>query len=276
MSIITISRGSLSASSSLAQRTAEKLHWQVVSREDVLKAAEKYGIKETGLGELSFIEQSPRLLDKVSDRKRHYLVCFQAALLDFALNGDFVYNGHLAQFLLSRVPSVVRVLLTAPAEFRISSVMKESGKTRDEAVAYIKLIDERRRKWSQFLYGVNWKDPSYYDLVLNIERVSIELAADILFNVVSSEEFQPGEETRKVISDLRFSSLAKVYLQQSPRTRGSDVEIEADSESGSLTVRGDCPRVGSGMWESDIRAVLSKLEGVKTINVEKSVVGFYE
>lgn len=276
MSILTISRGSLSASSLLAEQVAEKLHWQVVSREDVLKAAEEYGIKETGLGELSFIEQSPRLLDKVSDRKRHYLVCFQAALLDFALKGDFVYNGHLAQFLLSKVPSVVRVLLTAPDEFRISSVMKESGKTRDEAVAHIKLIDERRRKWSQFLYGVNWKDPSYYDLVLNVERVSIELAADILADVVHSKDFESGKESQRVVNDLHFATLARVYLQQSPRTRGTDVEIEADSANGLLTVRGDCPRVGSGMWESDIRAVLSKLQGVKTIKIEKSEVGIYE
>jgi hypothetical protein len=65
-------------------------------------------------------------------------------------------------------------------------------------------------------------------------------------------------------------------LQQSPRTKGSDVELEADSESGSLVVKGSIPKVGSRMWENDIKTVLSKVEGVKTIKVIKSIVGYYE
>ncbi len=276
MSIITISRGSLSASAMLAAEVSERLSWPVVTREDVLESADKYGIKETGLGELSFIEKSPGFLDKMGDRKKQYLVCFQTALFDFALKGNFIYNGHLAQFLLTKVPSVVRVLLTAPDEFRISSVMKESGKSREEAVSHIKLTDERRQKWSQFLYGVNWRDPAYYDLVFNIERISIDLAADILADVMSRKEFKSGKEARQVLADLHLASIAKVTLQQSPRTRGSDVEIEGNSAEGSLTVRGSCPRVGAKMWENDIRTVLSKVEGVKTIKVEKTVVGYYE
>jgi cytidylate kinase len=276
MSIITISRGSLSASAMLAAKVSERLGWPVVTREDVLGAAGKYGIKDTGLGELSFIEKSPGFLDKMGDRKKQYLVCFQTALFDFALKGNFIYNGHLAQFLLREVPSVVSILLTAPDEFRISSVMKESGKSREEAVSHIRLTDERRQKWSHFLYGVNWRDPTYYDLVFNIERISVDLAADILAGIASRKEFKSGKEAQQVVSNLRLASIAKVTLQQSPRTRGSDVEIEADSASGLLTVKGNCPRVGAKMWENDIRTVLSKVEGVKTIKVDKNVVGYYE
>ena len=75
---------------------------------------------------------------------------------------------------------------------------------------------------------------------------------------------------------MHLASKARVYLQQSPRTKGSEVEIEADSDSGSLVVRGNTPRVGSRMWESDIKNVLSKVEGVKSIKVIKSIVGYYE
>ncbi len=260
----------------LARKVSEKLGWPVVTREDVLAAAEKYGIRETGLGELSFIEKSPKLLDKMGDKKRQYLVCFQTALFDFALKGSLVYNGHLAQFLLTKIPFVLRVLLTAPTEFRVKSVMGESGKSREDAIAYIKLIDERREKWSHFLYGVDWKEPSNYDIVFNIERVNIDVAAGLLAEIVSGKEFQAGGQAEQLLRDLHLASLARVSLRQSPRTKGSEVEIEADSTVGSLVVTGDCPRVGAGMWESDIRAVLSQVEGVKTVEVKKSIVGYYE
>jgi cytidylate kinase len=276
MNIITISRGSLSATEMLARKAAEKIKCSVVTREDVIKAAEKYGIKETGLGDISFIDKSPTIWDKMSDRKKHYLSCFQTALLDFALKGSIIYHGHLAQFLLGDIPFVLRVLLTAPTEFRIKTLMKEGGKSREQVTSYIKLIDERRQEWSHFLYSVDWKNPSYYDIVFNLEKINIDLAADLLANISAQKEFNSSPESLKIIKNLHLASKAKVYLQQSPRTKGSEVEIEAESDSGSLIVKGNTPRVGSRMWESDIKNVLSKVEGVKSIKVIKSIVGYYE
>jgi hypothetical protein len=192
------------------------------------------------------------------------------------MKGSIIYHGHLAQFLLEDIPFVLRVLLTSPAEFRITTLMKEGGKTRDQITSYIKLIDERRQKWSHFLYGVDWKDSTHYDLVLNLEKINIDIATDILSNIASKKEFQSDSESLKIIKNLHLASKAKVFLQQSPRTKGSEVEVEADADSGSLTVRGNTPKVGSNMWEKDIKNVLSKVEGVKNIKVIKSIVGYYE
>ena len=276
MNIITISRGSLSATEMLTRKVSEKLKCRVVTREEVIKAAENYGIKETGLGEISFIDKSPTIWDKMSDRKKHYLSCFQASLLDFALKGSIIYNGHLAQFLLEKIPFVLRVLLTAPTEFRIQTLMKEKGGSREEITDYIKLIDERRKKWSLFLYGVDWKDSSHYDIVFNLEKINIDLATDLLAKIASTKQFQSDAETIKAVKDLHLAAISKIYLQQSPRTRGSEVDIEADTSSGLLTVRGSTPKTGSRMWEKDIKNVLSKIDGVKDIKVIKSIIGYYE
>jgi hypothetical protein len=147
---------------------------------------------------------------------------------------------------------------------------------REEAKSYIKSIDEHRMKWSFFLYGVNWKDPIYYDLVLNIERMSLDLASDIIVESVSKKEFQPTPESTQLLKNLHLASLSKVYLQQSPRTRGSDVEVEADAAEGKLVIRGSCPTVGAKMWEDDIRNVLQKIEGIKVIEVKKELVSYYQ
>ncbi len=276
MTIITISRGSLSATEKLARKVSEKLNCSVVTREDIIKTAEKYGIKETGLGDLSFIEKSPTFWDKMSDRRKHYLSCFQTALLDFALKGSIIYHGHLAQFLLGKIPFVLRVLLTAPTEFRIKTLMEEGGKTREQVTSYIKLIDERRQKWSQFLYNTDWKDSSHYDIVFNLEKINIDLATNTIASVVANKEFQSDSESLQVLKNLHLAAKARVYLQQSPRTKGSEVEVEANAVAGSLVISGNCPKVGSKMWENDIKTVLSKVEGVKTIKVIKSIVSYYE
>ena len=276
MNIITISRGSLSATETIAKKVSEMLNCSIVTRENVIREAEKYGIKETGLGDLSFIEKSPTIWDKMSDRRKHYLSCFQTALLDFALKGSIIYHGHLAQFLLGDIPFVLRVLLTSPTEFRIKTLMEEGGKSREEVISYIKLIDERRQKWSHFLYGVYWKDPSYYDIVFNLEKININAAALLMKDIVNTKEFQSSENSMQILKNLHLAAKARVFLHQSPRTRGSEVEIEADAESGTIIVTGNCPKVGARMWENDIRTVLSEVEGIKKIEVKKSIVSYYE
>ena len=191
------------------------------------------------------------------------------------MNGSIVYHGHLAQFLLGDIPFVLRVLLTAPDEYRIKTLMVEGGKTREEVASYIKLIDERREKWSQFLYGVDWKNPTYYDIVFNLEKISIDIAAELVIGIVSRKSFNSNPESMKILKNLHLAARAKVYLQQSPRTKGSEVEIEADASTGSVVIKGNTPKVGSRMWENDIKAVLSDVEGIKNIKVIKSIIGYY-
>jgi cytidylate kinase len=275
MNIITISRGSLAATEMIAKKVSEKLNCPVVTREDVIEAARKYGIEETGFGDLSFIDKAPSFWQKIGDLRKQYLVCFQTALLEIALKGSFVYHGHLAQLLLQKIPFVLRVLLTAPPEFRIKSLKNEKGMTKDQASEHIKLIDERRQKWSQYLYGVNWKDPAYYDIVYNMEKMSVDLIADFIIHVVSREEYQLSSESINTLN-LHLASKAHAYLLKSPRTRGSEVKIEADVTTGSLVVTGTVPKMGANIWEGDIRHVLSEVEGVKTIKIKKSILGYYE
>jgi hypothetical protein len=43
-----------------------------------------------------------------------------------------------------------------------------------------------------------------------------------------------------------------------------------------VIVKGNTPKVGSRMWENDIKSVLSDVEGVKEIKVKKSIIGYYE
>ena len=276
MSIITISRGSLAATEMIAKKVSEKLNCPVVTRENVIEAAEKYGIMETGFGDMSFIDKAPGFWQKVSDLRKQYLICFQTALFEFALKGSLVYHGHLAQLLLHKIPFVLRVLLTAPPEFRIKTLMNEKGMNKEQASDHIKLIDERRQKWSQYLYGVNWMDPAHYDIVYNIEKMSVDLIVDLITNVVSRDDYQLSPESIQLLKNLHLASKAHAYLLKSPRTRGSEVKIEADETTGTLVVTGTVPKMGANIWESDIKHVLSEVEGVRKVKVIKSILGYYE
>ena len=132
MSVIAISRGSLFATKKLAEGLKSRLGYRIISREEVIEAASRYGINETGLGEKDIMESHPPgYWHERSDERMHYLTCFKTALLDFAVEGSIIYHGNLAHILLNEVPFVLRVRINAPLENRIKPLMEEKGLSKD-------------------------------------------------------------------------------------------------------------------------------------------------
>jgi len=89
MSVIAVSRGSLFATKKLAEGLKAQLGYKIISREEVIDAAKRYGIEKTGLGERDIMESHPPgYWHDRSDERMHYLTCFKTALLDFAVEGS--------------------------------------------------------------------------------------------------------------------------------------------------------------------------------------------
>jgi cytidylate kinase len=273
MHIITISRGSLSAAENLAEHLSKELNTPVISREQIIVEAEKYGIKETGLVDFSFVDRAPGVWDKSSFRVKHYLLCFLTAFLDIAVQGSLIYVGHLANILLGGVPFSFRIRVVQPVEHRVKILMEESQIDREQALNHITLIDERRKKWSEFLYGINLEEPLLYDLVINLEKMDFNTAVKIVTSSVSQPEFQSTSESLQILKNFHLATKAKLYLYFSPLTRGSELEVEADSVTGSVIVKGICPYVDDDRCEQKIKSVLSKAEGVGSVKFIKTNIG---
>jgi cytidylate kinase len=268
MAVITIARGTLEAAVQLGARLAEVLGCRVVSREEVYEAAKSYGIEDTELGDMSFIDQRPpSFWNPFAEKRKQYLACFQAALIDLVLEGDLVYVGHLAHLLLSGYRRVLRVRLAAPEGYRVEMLVRTRGMTEAQSRDYIRDIDERRLRWSQFLYGVDWRTPELYDMVLNPDKLRLETMTRGVATIAQSIEMQPTAYDREQLRNLRLRAVCWAALLRSPRTRGTGVTVEADVMSGHVRLYGIPPSIGFDTWERDLRTVLSGVAGVRTIEV---------
>jgi cytidylate kinase len=269
VAIITLTRGSLSATYKLADALC-KQHpdCAAISREELIKYAEKYGFQETGMAETGYMEiQPPQFWDRQAAQRRQYLIYFKASLMDHVVKDNVVYHGHLAQFQLSDVPKVLRVRVDASLDFRIAAIMKESNYTKVEARKHIFEIDSRRKNWAKFLYNADFNDTLNYDIVLNMDKMSVETMAEIIFRAANRPEYILDEDARKTIRDVHLKSVILANLARSPRTKGMELMLQCDSETGMVKARGLGPIMGAETWESDIREVILSVEGVKEVDV---------
>ncbi len=268
MPVITIARGTFGAATALAGSLATALGCRVLSREDVYEAAKSYGIEDTGLGDLEFLDQRPpSLWVPMYERRQRYLACFQAALMDAALAGDLVYVGHLAHLLLSTYRRVLRVRLSAPERYRVEMLMQQRGWDKLQAASYIRQVDERRLRWSQFLYGVDWRNPELYDLVFNTERLRLETMTEAVKAIATSADMQASPYDREQLANQRLLAVCRAALLRSPRTRRLEVNLEVDARLGHLRVYGVADSMSLETAERDLRKVLSEMPGVTQLEI---------
>jgi cytidylate kinase len=211
MGIVTVSRGSYSSGKEIAEKAAQKLGYGCISREVILEASKEFNIPEIKL--IQAFEVAPSILDRFTQGKKKYIAYTQAALLKYLTKDNLVYHGFAGHYFVQGISHVLKVLIIAGMEHRISTVM-ERGKIsrKEEASRYIKRIDAQRRKWGQKLYGIEPWDPGAYDLVLNLDKITIEDAVDTICRISGLTQFQTTPESKSAMDDLALTVKVRNFL----------------------------------------------------------------
>jgi cytidylate kinase len=260
MSFITISRGTFSGGKLLAEALSQKLGFRCIDRDTLVQRAAARGISQREL--LAALATPPAsALGTLNHRKYLYLVHIQAALAEEVGAGHAIYHGLVGHLLLHEGLPVLRLRIIAPLEFRIRMVRQNRSCSQSEAVEHIAKIDDERRRWTLFLYGVGWDDPSLYDLVINMAHITIEQACRLVAGMICEPPFASSPEHATALDDFKLATRARVALAQNPLT--SNLEVDVRSARGELTVRGELFE-----QDADVERVAREIPGVVGVTLE--------
>ena len=100
------------------------------------------------------------------------------AIRSLADEGDAVFVGRCADYVLRSREDLVRVFLMADMPYRIKTVMERKNLTPEQAKKLIREVDKDRSSYYRYYTDQTWGDSGCYDLCLNVGRVGIEGAAE--------------------------------------------------------------------------------------------------
>ena len=218
-----------------------------LTREDLLAAVNQYGDLATRV--TAQVEKAIQSYERFSELRRPYQILMRKALLEYAREGQLAYFGYSGHLLLDRVRHFVAVRLIAPMELRIARTRERLGYTEVEAREYIHKVDQERLRWARLIYGQDIRDPALYDLCLNIERLSMEGACDMLRKVMHQADFQPTPESIVQVENNYIATQALASLATDPRTL--QLELSATANNGRLRL------VGPYLPDADMKTLLS-------------------
>jgi cytidylate kinase len=269
MSIITISRGSYSHGKEVAEKVAQRLGYHLVAREVLLEASENFNVPEAKL--LMTMENAPSLLDRFTNWRERYIAYIQASILMNFQRDNVVYHGMAGHFFVKGIPHVLKVRVIVDLEDRVKLVMARNGQSRKEALRTVKKLDEERSRWSLQLYGIETGDPSLYDLVLHLQRLSIDDAVDIICHTIKLKRFQTTVEAQSLMDDLVLAAQVKTtIIDLKP-------EVDVSAKDGIVQIRFEARSRREVEMVEEIEGVVKKIPGLKDLKIDmKPSINFSE
>lgn len=265
MAIITISRGTASGGKLLAECISEKLGYPCIPPDVLVDAGIARNVPYERLKKA--LDKAPGFFDRKGVRVIHYLAYIREALVKAVQDEHAVYYGMAGQVLLSDLPHVLRVFVIAGMEYRIQAAMARYNINREKAEEILHNADKKRDKWVKHFYNIDRRDPSLYDLVINLDHISIESACDTICTLASQKEFQPSPGSRRRMDSLLLSTKVRSIIAAEGNVNDDSIEVEA--EGGTIILKG----TAHSMPDADrIRELVHGIPGVTDIKSEMRAV----
>jgi hypothetical protein len=230
VSVILISRGTMSGVKLLVECLRDQLDYRCVSREDLVTLVNEYG--ELANRIVANLSTATRAYEQFSRMRWPYLI-----LMHF-----------------------IRIRINAPMDLRIKMTMDRLSCTKEEAQEYIAREDEERVRWARFMYGKDIREPTLYNLCVNLEGMSLDAVCSLVEHLSKDQEFQATTESQLEVERLLMASRVEAAFITDPRTQG--LEIAARFADGRVDLVG--PFVEDDRMEA-IKKIAGAIPGVDEV-----------
>ena len=203
MAVITISRQFGAGGITLGKMVAEKFGYTFADTEIIKMVAEMANVsthfvntveKEAGGKFSKFISKTvsiPLVGRILKDEHGYideeiyldYLVLIIAQMGD---DGDVVILGRGSQYILNDHPDAYHILLIDTFENRVRFMQKNYDLSQGRATQTVKNEDKRRLNLYKKLGKTDYDNPDLYHLVLNMGRISLDKASELICNLTNA------------------------------------------------------------------------------------------
>ena len=268
MAIITISREMGSGGIPIAHKVAEELGYQLIDGEAILAAAGAYGLSPEAVEQAD--EKPPHFVDTLDSKQFLDLHLIELIILEAALKGNVVIYGRGGQDLLKDINSVLRTRIIAPFEDRVERWSEREWLDPDRARYLVRKSDQQRAGFIKYYFDRDWEDSVHYDLTINTQRLSEEMAVQVICDSVKDENLEGIKASgKKVLSDLILRKRVEIAILSANKV--DTYLLEIDAEDGIVTLSG---QVHSNEEKTAAEKQARSVEGIKNLQNDIQVVGY--
>ena len=249
MPLIAMTREMGSLGKDVAAGVAARTQRKVVYHEIIEPIANKMRLRKSHVER--FLDGKSGLWERLTTDKTSLSIFTADETFRFLRDGSTgVIRGWGAVHLLKDVPHVIRVRICAPLETRVSRMMERLATDNREVVENeIAMSEEAHTAITRRHFGVNWRDPEHYDLVLSTERLSIDECVEEVECMMKKRRFQETPESIRMVENMALQWAVRSALRRDGRTSAMNVTVSCDAGRVMLSGMVDTEREASAARE---------------------------
>ncbi len=203
MHFITFSRKMGARGTEIARLVAKELQYDFYDTEAIETTAREMGILDD-IGKVD--DKAPPLLKRFFTHRPEVLIDrLHAVIYELAGRGDAVFLGRGGNILLRSIPGALHVRIIASRQTRLRNLM-ERGFKREAALAAMEKSDHERESFIKFAFRRDWENPELYDVVLNTDYLTVDVAAHTILCAARTEDVR--NRSADVKNSLEIMGLA--------------------------------------------------------------------
>ena len=196
MAVITISKEFGTESEKVAIQTAQRLGYEYIGKQLIAEIARELHISENEAEVfrktaqsriLRFVDRfTCSIVQKVVDREhgclddKNYYETTKKLVENVYEAGDAIILGWGGQCILRGKPNTLHVRLVKDDETKIKEVMQNKNLNHDAAMALIEKDEGDLREYIKHYFNEDWNAAHLYDLIIDMEKNSVEKAVDLI------------------------------------------------------------------------------------------------
>lgn len=236
MPIIAVCEDAFSGGRELAKTLAERLGLRYVDSAILVERAAAWGGDQEKLR--AAFESAPTFFDRFTRHRQIQTVLLQAAVAEDVRDGNAVCYGIAADLLSLERKQVLRIGLQVSHRFRRLQAQEHLKLNDAEAEKYLNESDQKRRRWLAYLFGSTAELPLGFDLIINLEQMSVDTAYTAVFEMILHRN-RLGTTDPAPLKRFELSSRIKAAFALDPETSHVDIGVEVHDSTAVLrgTVR---------------------------------------
>ncbi|MGQ9860214.1 MAG: cytidylate kinase family protein [Thermodesulfobacteriota bacterium] len=226
MHFITFSRRYGAGGGQIAKKVAEKTGYKFYDTDAIEYKAGELGFRED-IEEIA--ERPPSFFQRIFSSKPSVdLDRLNSVVYELAKQGDAVFLGWGSHMLLRAFDCALHVRVIASREKRIQNLIGR-GMSAEDASSLIDRTDHDREAFIKFAFGVDWDDPDLYDLVINMDKLSLDLAVETVVRVARSEEIKACSiDAMRQIENMALKSRLEAAIMEAGLAYGHTISISIE------------------------------------------------
>ena len=141
-------------------------------------------------GEAAELPSESQQIGQLDDER--YLTTLTSVIKGVARRGNVVLLGRGSQAILQREEDALHVFVYAPKRTRIAAVAAQQGMSEHDAERRVKESDGNRAAFHERYFKTNPDAPQLYDLIVNADRLRVDLAVKLIALAVRDRTPRPG------------------------------------------------------------------------------------